>query len=115
MRTLSTVSYPQGDTLPNFTFGASGVPAWLDAAGSVVDFSSGYTFTAKVYRNGVLQFTKSSSITGASTAPNVTINWASTGEIGDLNPGVYLLRVTATSSSETRSAKVTLIIEDGTR
>lgn len=107
---LSTVTYVEGDTLPDCT-----ADDWLDSAGAIVDFATGYTFVLTCYRNGVLQFTKSTGITGAATSPNLTINWAAAAEIGSLDPGTYLVRITATSSSETRSAKVTLIIEDGTR
>jgi hypothetical protein len=51
--------------------------AWLDATGAVIDFSSGYTFSAKVCAASTtaVLLTKSSGITGAATSPNLTIDW----------------------------------------
>jgi len=110
------VEYNEGDTIPNMTFGdGDTLPAWRDSAGDIVDFSSGYTFALTCYKNGVSQFTKSTGITGAATNPNLTVNWASTGEVGDLDPGTYVVHVVATSSGETRSATVTLVVKDATR
>lgn len=79
---------------------------WLvDDDGSLIDFSSGWTFVFKIGLPGnAALLTKSSSITGAAGAgsepdgtPNVTITWAA-GELA-LTPGTYQGQLTATSSS----------------
>lgn len=79
---------------------------WLqDDDGTLIDFSSGYTFSFKVGVPGsAALLTKSSGITGAAGAgsepdgtPNVTITWTA-GELA-LTPGSYTGQLTATSSS----------------
>lgn len=92
---------------------------WTNRAGALIDFSTGYTFTAKVAKKGatVAALTKSTGITGAAGSgtpdagdPNVTIEWAA-GDL-DLTPGTYELILTATRSpSLDRIAVVGLHIE----
>lgn len=77
----------------------------LDDDGTLVDFSSGYTFVAKIgVRGETALLTKSSGITGAAGAgaeptgtPNVTVTW-SAGEL-NLAAGEYTFQLTATTSS----------------
>lgn len=66
---------------------------WKDSAGNLIDFSTGYTFTVKLAQNGTTVVTKTAGITGAATAPNVTIAW----DLAELNitPGVYEMFVYA--------------------
>ena len=79
---------------------------WLfDDDGTLIDFSSGYTFVFKIGVVGqTALLTKSSGITGAagsgsepSGTPNVTVTWTA----GDLTiaPGTYAWQLTATTSS----------------
>lgn len=79
---------------------------WLfDDDGTLIDFSSGYTFSFKIGKPGsAALLTKTSSITGAAGAgtepdgtPNVTVTW-SAGELA-LTPGSYVWQLTATNSS----------------
>lgn len=66
---------------------------WKDATGTLVDFSSGFTYTVKLVQEGVTQLTKTTGITGAATEPNIRIEWA-VDEL-DITPGVYQLWVYA--------------------
>lgn len=79
---------------------------WLeDDDGTLIDFSSGYTFTFKIGARGeTALLTKTSGITGAIGAgteptgtPNVTIAWAA-GDL-DITPGAYRWQLTATTSA----------------
>lgn len=94
---------------------------WYDSNGALIDFSSGYTFSLKVYDDtSTAFFTKSSGITGAAGSltsdpptPNVTVAWATSSELGTItSPGVYPLRLTATrgSDSKTRTFRTTVTI-----
>jgi hypothetical protein len=90
----------------------------LDKAGSLIDFSSGYTFSFKIGERGATALlTKTTNITGAAGSgaaptgtPNVTVTWVA----GDLNltPGVYLWQLTATTSSIDRIYEGTFVILD---
>ena len=91
------VSYVQGADLPDLTF------TWRDRAGALIDFSSGYTFVLKVGTPGsAASLTKSTGITGAATDPNVTVAWATSGELNTLAPGVYSLHLVATRTSDSK-------------
>lgn len=77
----------------------------LDDDGSLIDFSSGWTFSFKIGTPGsAALLTKTSGITGAAGAgteptgtPNVTVTW-SAGELA-LTPNAYSWQLTATTSS----------------
>lgn len=78
---------------------------WLqDDDGNLIDFSSGYTFTLVIEDNDeTALLTKTTGITGAAGSgveptgtPNVTVAWTA-GEL-TLTPGVYDLKLTATTS-----------------
>lgn len=92
---------------------------WLyDDDGTLIDFSTGYSFVLKIGRRGFAALlTKSSGIAGAAGSgseptgtPNVTVTW-SAGELA-LTPGKYLLQLTATSSSLDRVFTVDIEIAD---
>ena len=76
----------------------------LDDDGSLIDFSTSYTFSLKVGLVGaVALLTKTTNITGAAGAgveptgtPNVVVNWTS-GEL-NLTPGRYAWQLTCTTS-----------------
>jgi hypothetical protein len=81
---------------------------WYDDADAVIDFSAGFTFTAKIGVPGqtaVLSVT--TGITGAATAPNVTINWAA-GAFSSVTPNEYALQVTARETSTTKDRELQL-------
>ncbi len=75
--------------------------------GTYPDFSSGYTFAVKVAPAGSTSasFTKSTSITGAAgsaTVANVSVSWATSGELNSLTAGYYILQLQVTRSSDSR-------------
>ena len=110
-----SITYTEGDEL-----GDAGL-FWYDSNGRLIDFSSGYTFEAKVYDGaGTAFFTKTDDITGAAGSltttpktPNVTIAWDPTGELDQITtPGTYPLRViaTRTADSKTRTFRTQITI-----
>lgn len=77
---------------------------WSDSDGAVIDFSAGYTFSLKVGVVGqAASFTKTTNITGASTAPNLTVAWATSGELNGLSAGGYTLQITATRAADSKT------------
>lgn len=92
------VEYAQGSDLPDLGI------VWRDTAGTLINFSSGWTFEAKVGRLGQeALFVKTTGITGASTSPNVTIQWATSGELNTLASGTYTLQLAATRAIDSRT------------
>lgn len=82
---------------------------WLDQPGNLIDFSSGYTWSAKITDGVSTLLTKTAGIVGAAGSgtnptgtPNVTITWAS-GELA-VTPGDYTLELTPTSASRQRDS-----------
>jgi hypothetical protein len=62
---------------------------WRDSSAAIIDFASGYTFELKIGNSGSpALFTKTVGITGAQTAPNVTINFVA-GELDGLSANRY--------------------------
>lgn len=90
----------------------------LDEDGTLIDFSSGYTFSFKIGSLGTAALlTKTSGIIGAAGAgaeptgtPNVTVTWTA-GEL-NLNPGTYAWQLTATTSSLDRVFQGSIVIID---
>lgn len=77
---------------------------WQDSDGDVIDFSSGWTFSVKVGQPGsAAEFTKTSNITGAATAPNVTVAWSTSGELNNLTDGTFVVQITATRGSDSKT------------
>lgn len=76
---MSTVVYTAGAELPALAL------TWRDPDGDIIDLSTGWTFSLRIDTSPVTE--KTSGITGADTAPNVTIAWAA-GEL-DVTPGTY--------------------------
>lgn len=76
-------------------------PVVITDDGDAVDLSTGYTFSLKCGVPGqAALFTKSSGITGTTTG--VTIQWATSGELLSLDPGVYEFQLTSTRGSDSR-------------
>ena len=80
---------------------------WTDRTGTLIDYSSGYTFEAVVTDGVTALLSKTSGITGAAGAgtaptgtPNIVITWGS-GEL-NLTPGEYTLELTPTSDGRQR-------------
>jgi hypothetical protein len=88
-------TYRQDQELPSFAV------TWKDRAGNIINFASGYTFQVLLVHSltGTVALTKTANITGAATAPNVTVGWAS-GEL-NLAVGVYYLHLKANNGAGT--------------
>lgn len=73
---------------------------WKDSTGTPIDFSSGYTFRVLVSQLSTSLVNKTSGISGAASAPNITIAWSS----NELNiaEGTYDLIVIASIGSTDR-------------
>ncbi len=90
----------------------------LDDDGSLIDFSSGYSFELKIGIGGqAALLTKTSGITGATGSgsepdgtPNVTVAWSS-GEL-NLTPGTYALQLKATTGGADRLFELLIVILD---
>ncbi len=74
---------------------------------ALIDFSSGYTFSTKVYdATGTAFFTKTTGHTGAAGSlttptPNLVIAWATSSELSLITtPGDYQFRCTATRTAD---------------
>lgn len=91
-----TSSITIGAELPDYT------ATWRDGNAAVIDFSTGYTFTLRLGIPGrEADFEKTSGITGASTAPNITVAWTAA-ELDDLTPGTRVLEIWARSGGKDR-------------
>jgi hypothetical protein len=100
------VEYIQGAELPDVAI------TWTDAETGLIDFSTGWTFSARIGTPGATALlTKTLGITGAAIAPNVMIAWAAD-ELDALAPGSYTVDVqarhTATNKDRKRSFILTL-------
>jgi hypothetical protein len=62
-------NYTAGAELPAITIEA------LDADGQPINFSSGWTFEVKVGEPGKTAVVTASTVVGAATVPNLTVNW----------------------------------------
>lgn len=77
---------------------------WTDSNGNIIDFSDdGWTFELKLGHPGQdAALTKTAGIDGATTAPNITVTWATT-DLAEIDPGTYLLQLTPTLAGRSRS------------
>jgi hypothetical protein len=97
--------YTIGDELPSIT------PTWKDSNGNVIDFSSGFTYRLRVALNGVTALEKTSGITGASTAPNITIDWT-VDELAALTGGqVYTAQLRARRTSDNKDRTLAFAVK----
>lgn len=93
-----TASYVKGSDLADLSV------TWQDATGTAIDMSTGYTFSTKVGTVGsAAVFTKSTGHTGTTTG--LTLQWATSGELNDLDAGVYTIQITATRTSDSRQRR----------
>lgn len=76
---------------------------WRDKDGELIDFSSGWTFSAKLLNTatGAIVFTITGTITGAATSPNLTINLADA-EFASVTAGTYDLYVKGVRTSDSK-------------
>jgi hypothetical protein len=94
---MTSLTYVKGATRPTISID------WYEN-GTLLDFSTGWTFTVKVFpyrpRGGTATFTKTAGITGASTSPNIAISWSNS-DLGALTAGHFTLEVSAVNGSAT--------------
>lgn len=92
---MTSATYVKGSDLADLTV------VWQDSDGTAIDMASGYSFSVKVGQRGsAATFTKTTGITGTSTG--LTVAWATTGELNDLEPGGYTIQFTATRTSDSK-------------
>lgn len=88
-----TIPFTQGAELPDTPL------TWVDGNGDIVNFASGWTFTLRLgMPAGEAELEKTTGITGAATAPNITVSWAA-GELDDLSPGTRVMQLWARQTS----------------
>lgn len=97
--------YIQGADIPDLTV------TWYDQNGNLIDFSTGWTFALKIGNPGSTALvTKTTGIAGAATDPNVTVTWATSGELNTLATGTYAGHLKATRSSDSKERYMTFDI-----
>ncbi len=99
MATLNTVYYYIGDELEPLAL------SWT-ANGGLVDFSLPHSYVAKLVSStdptfaDVFTAPKTTGFSGTATAPNLTVSWATTGELNvPTDPGLYFLQIVATRAA----------------
>jgi hypothetical protein len=90
----SNISYIQGAELDSLGIEIE------QGDGTLVDMTTGWTFSLKVGTSGATAFTKTSGITG--TVSGMTVNWTVSGELNTLAPGAYIGEITATRTGDSR-------------
>lgn len=91
------ITYTQGADLPDLAI------TWKDSDQATIDFAAGYTFQLKIGVPGnTALVTKTSGITGSTTAPNITIAWSTTGELNTLAAGIYDADLIATRIADSK-------------
>jgi len=105
---VATIEVTQGAELPDWAF------SWKDSAGAVIDFSGGaWTFTLKIGNVGsVAAYTQTDDITGAATAPNVTVAFDAN-DLDSIPAGTYSghLRARRVSDSKDRDLWFTVHVK----
>lgn len=93
------VEYIQGAELPDVAV------TWQDEETGLLDFSTGWTFTARIGQPGsVAEITKTTGISGAAIAPNVIIAWTAD-ELDSLAPGSYTVDLEAKNTGSSKDRK----------
>jgi hypothetical protein len=103
---MSTVAGPWviGDELPSIEI------TWKDSNGNVIDLT-GYTFRLRLALDGVTALEKTAGITGAATAPNITIDW-SVDELAALTGGqVYTAQLRARRTSDNKDRTLSFAVK----
>jgi len=102
---MTTVEYTIGAELPDIAI------SWTSESGAVIDFSTGWTFTVKVGNPGeTALLTKTTTITGAAVAPNLTIAWAA-GELDAVGSGAWQCQITAHNTASNKDRIRTFVLK----
>jgi len=90
MTTVATYPTP-ASSLPDLTF------VWTDATQTLINFGvAGWSYSMKISQPpNAPTITKTTGISGASTSPNITVQW-SVNELATLTPGRWYFQLTAT-------------------
>jgi hypothetical protein len=104
------------------------IPIWWFVNGSLPDYTTGYTFEAKLYRAddplSTIIFTKTTGLTGAAGSgvqgdgtANLTVAWATTGELNTsgITTGRHVLQIKATKSSDSSEDTYKMYLDLETR
>ncbi len=90
---MSIWNYTRGAELPSITIEA------LDTNAQLIDFSTVWTFVVKVGEPGKTALVTASTVVGAATKPNLTVNFAP-GVLDVLTTGVtYTVQVACTNTT----------------
>lgn len=82
--------------------------AWYDGDNTLIDFSTGWTFTVKLALQETpttVVLSKTTGITGAATSPNVTIDWSTsdfTGLTAAAGGTTYVWHLVARRTSDSK-------------
>lgn len=98
----SNISYIQGAELDSLGIEIE------QGDGTLVDMSSGWTFSLKVGTSAATAFTKTTGISG--TVSGMTVNWAISGELNTLAAGAYIGEITATRTGDSRQYRRQFIL-----
>src|SRR5262245_47747446 len=95
------IEYVPGAELPDIGL------VWRDANGQIINFASGHTFTLRIATPTTT--TKSTGITGAATAPNITIAVAAA-EWDSLPVGQWQAQLWARRTSDSKDRVMPLVV-----
>ena len=102
---MKTIRYTKGDELEGIDI------TWPEPDGSLYDFSSGWSFRARIGNPGQAALAeKTTGFAGGSTAPNLVISWAAT-ELDAVPSGSYHLDITATVIATNQDLTYTLVFQ----
>lgn len=104
---MAIPTYRKGAELPDVAV------TWTDEQTGIIDFTSGWTFSALIgQEDQPAQFAKSSGFTGSGTAPNLIVAWAP-GELDGLAAGTWVCDIEArnTVAGKDRKRKFEFVIE----
>lgn len=93
MSPTPVIQVTAGAELPDQTL------TWQASDGTVIDFSSGHTFTMRIDTDPVT--IKSAGIVGAATSPNITLQFAAN-ELDTFASGIYGAQLVARRTSDSK-------------
>jgi|SRR5262245_52904507 len=101
MTDVPAIDYVPGAELPDIPL------TWRDSTGQPINFASGYTFTLRLGTPSTT--TKSSGITGAATAPNITVSLTA-GEWDAVPVGQWQAQLWARRTSDSKDRVMPLVV-----
>jgi len=101
MADLPVIEYVVGAELPDQSL------VWKDYLGQVINYSTGWTFTLRLAT--ATTTTKSSGITGAATAPNITVTWTAA-EWDSVPVGQWQAQLWARRTADSKDRVMPLVV-----